>query len=1199
MENINPCDIAVVGVSALFPGSVDKTGFWNDILSGKDLISEVPPTHWLPEEYYDVDPSIPDKTYAKRGGFLSDTEFDPMEFGIPPKNLSATDVSQLLALVVAKKVLEDAADGQFERIDRDNISVILGFTCGTSLAMEMASRIQRPVWIKTLRDSGLPESQVQEVCDRISSSYSEWQENTFPGLLGNVIAGRISNRFDLGGTNTVVDAACASSLSALSMAAMELTLGKSDLVITGGVDIFNEIFMYICFSKTPALSPTGDCRPFSDESDGTILGEGIGMVALKRLKDAERDGDRIYAVLKGVGSASDGYDKSIYAPRPEGQAKALRRAYEAAGYSPKTVELMEAHGTGTKAGDAAEIQGLSLAFSDGQPVENSWCALGSIKSQIGHTKGAAGAAGLFKVVMALHHKLLPPTIKIDRPNPKLALDQSPFYLNTRARPWIRDHSHPRRASVSAFGFGGSNFHVTLEEYKGPGRKARCIRSNTNELFLWSAQNASLLTKMIITEAERKEPFSNRDFLLLARRSQENFDALQPFRLAIIASDGADLQRKLKVAAKKTDNAERFFSPQEGIFYGAELSSGKIAFLFPGQGSQYVDMGSDVTMRFDSAREIWDRAALEMQLHQLVFPPPAFSEKERKKQSAQLTKTQWAQPGIGVTSNAILSVLSKVGVEPAYAAGHSFGELTALFASGVWNESDFLKISKKRGELMSEASSEAGTMTAVFTDRETIEGILEQLESSTVIANYNSPRQFILSGKTEEIEKAESELLNREIRFQRLKVSTAFHSELVAPSVHPFRAFLRDIDFNNPKFPVYSNVVGELYPDDKDLIRETIAEQIANPVLFEQQLQSMYEKGVRTFVEVGPHSALTGLVRQCFEGEDVFAVATDQKGNDGVTQLWNALGQLSVLGVSMNLGFLWEQYEPLNNESSETKSKFKITLNGANYGKPYPPVGGGKNLPGPNTHPEESISFQPVNHEKRPIIQRSEVKMRPETRMNQKENTNGDQSVWDTFQELQKQTTEAHITFQQTIASVHTTYLQSVQSTFSRLDQLVAEGTEVAEYSEGSRTEFHDSNAEYNPGPETRTAQLAVPTIESELTPPPNISSIQQSEPPKANPSIQPIEPATPKSKKQSDAASEPNVETLFLAIVSEKTGYPVEMLELDMGLESELGIDSIKRIEILSALQNKLPDVELKPGELGTLNTLGEIVEYIYGKKKI
>jgi acyl transferase domain-containing protein len=292
--------IAVVGLGALFPGSSDVGGFWRDLLAGRDLIREVPESHWLIDDYYDPDPSAPDKTYARRGAFLDPVDFDALGFGVPPSTMPATDTSQLLALIVAQAVLDDASGGQFESMDRSRMSVILGVTSGQDLMSTMVARLQRPVWVKALRESGLPEDEVQAACERIAAQYVPWQEASFPGLLGNVVAGRIANRLNLGGTNCVTDAACASSLSALAMAVHELELGDSDLAIAGGVDTLNDIFMYMCFSKTPALSASGDCRPFSAQADGTMLGEGLGMVALKRLADAERDGDRIYAVPCGA-----------------------------------------------------------------------------------------------------------------------------------------------------------------------------------------------------------------------------------------------------------------------------------------------------------------------------------------------------------------------------------------------------------------------------------------------------------------------------------------------------------------------------------------------------------------------------------------------------------------------------------------------------------------------------------------------------------------------------------------------------------------------------------------------------------------------------------------------------------------------------------------------------------------------------------
>ncbi|MGH8918469.1 MAG: beta-ketoacyl synthase N-terminal-like domain-containing protein, partial [Actinomycetes bacterium] len=336
-----------------------------------------------------------DKTYCRRGAFLPEVDFDPVAFGIPPNNLPATDSAQLLTLVAAARVLAEVADGGPDTLDGDRVGVILG-SAALELIGEVGGRLGRPIWLKALQESGIAADRAQVICDRIADHYTPWQEATFPGLLSNVVAGRVANRFDLHGLSCTVDAACSSSLAALSMAVDQLILNRADMMVTGGVDTLNDPFTFLCFSKTPALSPTGDCRPFSEAADGTMLGEGLSLFALKRLADAERDGNRIYAVIRGIGSSSDGRSTSIYAPLATGQVRALRRAYAAAGYGPGTVSLVEAHGTGTLAGDATEVAALREVFEECGRLDHQWCALGSVKSQLGHTKAAAGAAGLLK-----------------------------------------------------------------------------------------------------------------------------------------------------------------------------------------------------------------------------------------------------------------------------------------------------------------------------------------------------------------------------------------------------------------------------------------------------------------------------------------------------------------------------------------------------------------------------------------------------------------------------------------------------------------------------------------------------------------------------------------------------------------------------------------------------------------------------------
>jgi acyl transferase domain-containing protein len=390
-KNTSCTPVAIIGIGAMFPRSPNLKQYWRLLFRAEDAVSEVPESHWSAKDYFDPDPGTPDHVYCTRGGFLSAVPFDPTEFGLPPAILEATDTSQLLALIVAKMALDDAGYGDGAVFDRNRTSVILGVTGTQELVVPLGARLGHPRWRRALEEAGVGAEKADAVMKKIADSYVSWQENSFPGLLGNVVAGRICNRLDLGGTNCVVDAACASSMSALHLALMELAAGRSDMVLSGGVDTLNDIFMHMCFSRTGVLSKSGDAKPFSARADGTVLGEGIGILALKRFADAQRDGDRVYAVIRALGTASDGRSQSIYAPRVEGQALALKRAYEEAGVDPRTVGLVEAHGTGTRVGDAVEFTALKQQLDpDGGGVP---CAVGSVKSMIGHTKAAAGSAG--------------------------------------------------------------------------------------------------------------------------------------------------------------------------------------------------------------------------------------------------------------------------------------------------------------------------------------------------------------------------------------------------------------------------------------------------------------------------------------------------------------------------------------------------------------------------------------------------------------------------------------------------------------------------------------------------------------------------------------------------------------------------------------------------------------------------------------
>jgi acyl transferase domain-containing protein len=1144
--------IAVVGVSALFPGSTDATGFWRDILSGRDLITEVPPSHWLIDDYYDADPNAPDKTYCKRGAFLEKVPFDPMEFGIPPNIVPATDTAQLLALIVAQKVLEDATQGQFASMDRERTSVILGVTSAQELLGQMVSRLQKPIWIKALRESGIPEDEAQKICERMSAHYVPWQESTFPGLLGNVVAGRIANRFDLRGTNAVTDAACASSLSALSMAVNELALGQSDLVISGGVDTMNDIFMYMCFSKTPALSRSGDCRPFSDKADGTMLGEGMAMLALKRLADAEGDGDRIYAVVRGIGASSDGRSKSVYAPLPEGQARAIRRAYDAAGYGPATVELVEAHGTGTEAGDVAEFAGLRMVFDAARPGRTQWCALGSVKSQIGHTKAAAGAAGLFKAIMALHHKVLPPTIKIDKPNPKLEVEASAFYLNTEARPWVRDMTeHPRRASVSSFGFGGSNFHVTLEEYVGP-NKAWRLRVAPTELVVLAAQTVPELTQQCRALAKQAQ---ERSLAAIARESQLRFIPHAAARLALVAEGAKELAAKAEQAAEAMKPAQPFSAP--GLHFACARAGGQVAFLFPGQGSQYIRMGADLAMTEPAAREVWDTVAgLSLggrTLHEVVFPRSVFEGAEREAQQNELTATEWAQPAIGAVSLALLRVLEAAGVEAECVAGHSFGELTALAAAGVFDTTVLVQIARRRGELMRDAASVPGAMLAVTRSVEEIRQLLAQWSADVVVANHNHPTQVVLSGSTEAIAALESRLSAQGIEARRLSVATAFHSPLVAASSTPFRTFLQSVSVRAPQIDVYSNAEAAPYPRDPDAVRERLAAQIARPVRFVEQIEAMWTSGVRVFLEVGPGSVLTELVGRILGTRPHVAIPLDRKGRNGVTMLQEGLGRLAVAGVPVDFAALWSPYAPAS-DAGRKKPALSISICGINYGKPYPPAGGARELP-PASPPRSAetpapavaqLAWPPANgHASAPANGHANGP------------ANGHASG-------RAESDPAQSDYEKKMAESHAAFLRAVEESLAGLNAMIS-GMKGA--------------------PTAAAAILPAPVLE-----PPTVVPAPAAPPPAAQAAPAAPAPAVVPTPDLQD------LQALLLSVVAEKTGYPAAMLSLHMELEGDLGIDSIKRVEILSAIREREPHLpEVDGAAMAQLRTLGQIVEFMRG----
>ncbi len=1140
-----PAPIAIVGIGCLFPQAGDARRFWANIKNGVDAITDIPASHWLPEEHYHKDPKKPDMTYARKGGFLLPVDFDPSEFGLAPNALEATDSAQLLGLIAAKMALEDAGYGRGRDFDRNSVSVIMGVTGALELVIPLGARLGHPKWRKALAEFGIAGADADAIISRMQEDYVPWQESSFPGLLGNVVAGRIANRFNLSGTNCVVDAACGSSLGAVHMATLELAAGRSNMVITGGVDCFNDIFMYMCFSKTPALSPEGHAKSFDASADGTALGEGLGMMVMKRLDDAVRDGDRIYSVLKGVGSSSDGKGKSIYAPSAEGQAKALRRAYAVSGVEPRTVELAEAHGTGTTVGDGVELDALTEVYRENKR-DGTWCALGSVKSMIGHTKAAAGSAGLIKASLALYNKTLPPTIKVNTPPKKLAEGTTPFYLNTELRPWVK-RDHPRRAVVSALGFGGSNFHAVLEEYSAD--KKNPDWDGDHQVAVFSGADAGEI-------GTRLSAWKGLDWdgvRAAAHKARAAFKPSAPARLGFVLERAQDWRKTIAAALSGLDSRkDAAWTTPEGIYFSSAAPE-KLAVLFPGQGAQYPGMQRDIACRFPETLNVLETANTafggEKPLSDYLYPRPAFTAEAKQRQAEELKDTRVAQPALGAAGLGAWRALSSFGVKAEAFAGHSYGELPALCAAGVFGDADLFALSKLRGALMAAGSGDRGGMLAVQAPLAEVEKAVKEEKLDLIIANKNTPAQFVLSGATPGIKRAAERLPARGLKCTVLQVSAAFHSPLVAGAQKEFAAALSKVKFNKPQARVYANKTAAAYPEAADKARETLASQLASPVEFTALIEKMYADGIRIFVEAGPGARLTGMVSAILSGKEhsAFAIDASSGKKHGVAELGRVLARLAALGCAVDLT-AWEGGEAGARDALEKKvSKLAVKVTGAGYRSPRKPSTAPKRWLGAPQAPAPSAAYA-----------QSAASFTAAPGANVSEAMRVTQESMAALQRLQEQT-----------ALIHARFLEGQEAAQRSFQALIDQQRALLGGASAGDTMPHGV-----PVP------LAQPFAAPVFTAPAPLPAVQD-----AATLAAPGAPALPAG---------PDVSRVLLEIVSGQTGYPVESLNPDMDMESDLGIDSIKRVAILSELQEKLPQApRITPEQLGTIRTLRQVGDYL------
>ncbi|MBX7432208.1 acyltransferase domain-containing protein, partial [Mycobacterium sp. Y57] len=937
-----PEPIAVVGVAAIMPGAPDATSFWANIKAGQYSISDVPPERWDPELYYDPDPQAPDKTYSRIGGWVRDFTWEPLawKLPIPPAVSAQMDTGQQWAVAGTRAALLDAGWPDWT-VDPERVAVIIGNAIGGDKQHRSNLRIEFPEFARELGAAPsfaalapeVREAVLAETHSSFSANFEEITEDTMPGELANVVAGRVANLFNFRGPNFTTDAACASALAAMSAAVRGLQASDFDTAVAGGVDRNMDAPGFVKFCKIGALSATGT-RPFDAGADGFVMGEGAALYVLKRLSDAERDGDRIYAVLLGIAGSSDGRGKGITAPNPVGQRLAVERAWHAAGVDPVRAGYVEAHGTSTRVGDATELASLTDVFGKAGAASGS-IALGSVKSNIGHLKGAAGAAGLFKTVLSLHEKVLAPSLHFEHPNDNVDWDEIPFRVNTELREWPSSESGARCAGVSAFGFGGTNFHAVLEEYV-PGRyrppdAGRSFPGATVERRSASPAGATtpapadrkapLRGAAVVGGADDAEVATQLERLAAAASAGRAPEPAPPdpalaaaaVRVAIDYADAAELATKAAKAVQALRGANpagnqalwRILRAQ-GVFVGRG-APGKVAFLYTGQGSQYVNMLAELRRREPVVAATFDEADRVMEpllgkpLTEYIFADTA-DESTAQRLEQQLMQTEITQPAVLTTDLSMTRMLAAYGVRPDMVMGHSLGEYGALVAAGALSFDAALEAVSARGREMAHLSvGDNGAMAAVSAPLADIERIVDETDGYVVVANVNSTSQAVIGGDTDAVDRAVESFRAAGVTANRIPVSHAFHTAIVAPVSEPLKAVLRRLEVRPPVLPIVANVTGEFYPDgaDVDTMLDLLSRQVASPVQFVEGLRTLYAAGARVFVEVGPKKALHGFVEDVLgdsDGDGVLALFTNHPKTGDVASFNQALCGLYAAGL---------------------------------------------------------------------------------------------------------------------------------------------------------------------------------------------------------------------------------------------------------------------------------------------------------------
>jgi acyl transferase domain-containing protein/phosphopantetheinyl transferase len=909
-------DIAIVGMACMFPGADTPQRFWANICQKLEFVGE-PLPGWDAERYLQATGTsfVP----TSRGGYLGEAfAADAAEMGVMPSSVDGSEPDQFLALRIAKAALADA--GALDH-NHTRTGVILGHS--TYLHRGNAAVVQHGVVLDQTRAllgqllPGADPAVLDRVRAELASRLPPFNADTAPGLVPNVMTGRIANKLDLRGPNYLIDAACSSSLLAVQAAMHELRAGRSDLMLAGGVNASISAEVYMVFHQLGALAKSGHVRPFTEGGDGTLLGEGLGVLALKRLDDALATGERIYAVIKGVGQSSDGRGGGLLAPRMEGEMLAIERALQDAGLTAIAPGLIEAHGTGIPLGDRTEINALRGMYGaraeDGLPRT----AIGSVKSMIGHCIPAAGAAGMIKASLALYHRVLPPTIS-DKARDGLGIETTKLYLNTETRPWISSPDEKRRAAVNAFGFGGINAHVLLEEAPTP---APTPRHWPEELVILSAENpiALALSARDLAAAVERHPTLALSELAYAAASGAGTG---PARLAVVADSREDLIAKLQKAAERLEAGKTSLKMRSGVFAEARPLDGKLAFIFPGEGAQYQGMLQAALTVLPEARawfDFWDGLFPDRVFppSASVFPPPSTLDPALAKTlSERLFGLELGSESVFIAAQALLSVTERLGIKPDAVVGHSSGEHSALAAAGVLGQTgttedraEFAKRIKSLNKLyqaMEAAGGIAGgaLLTVGAVARDHILALVAK-DPAIHLALDNCEHQAVLYGSRVKMEEAATSLRAVGGMCSFLPIERAYHTPLFGDVAAQVEEVYRGMEFRSPKLAIYSCMTAAPMPADPSDIRILAAGQWASRVRFTETVERLYADGVRLFLEVGPSANLTGFVEDTLKGREAVILAMDSRRRSGLGQMLQSLGRLWVAGRNFHVAALFD------------------------------------------------------------------------------------------------------------------------------------------------------------------------------------------------------------------------------------------------------------------------------------------------------